>query len=124
MPAKATAKVMAKTTAKETPRRMPRDIKYMKERGGSTLGMVPAASHGIFDTTYNEYLETLDPRGESKESQAIRLALASSTDRRFRNFLDRIADPINRGKSLAALAKMDEISLVEFQDWRQKAQTQ
>lgn len=102
----------------------PPKIKLMKERGGSTRGLVPAASHGIFDTTYNEYLNTLDPRGNSDNSKAIRLALASSTDRRFRNFLERVGDPINKGKSLAALAKMDEISLVEFQDWRQKAGTQ
>jgi hypothetical protein len=96
----------------------------MIEKGGSTRGLVPTSSYARFDITYNEYLATLDPRGDSKDSAAIRLALAGSNDHRFRNFLEAASDPQKKGWTLAALAKECEISLVEFQDWRQKAQTQ
>jgi DnaJ-class molecular chaperone len=54
----------------------------------------------------------------------MRLALASTTDARFKKFLDLTSAPEYRGTTLAALAKIAEISLIEFQDWRQKAQTQ
>lgn len=96
----------------------------MLEKGASTRGLVPTSSFARFDLTYNEYLATLDPRGDTKESAAMRLALAGSSDSRFRLFLERAGDPMRKGWSLAAIAKDCEIGLTEFQDWRQKAQTQ
>ncbi len=96
----------------------------MLERGGSTRGLVPTSAYARFDITYNEYLATLDPHGDTKESAAMRLALAGSSDARFRRFLESTGDPIKKGWSLAAIAKDCEIGLTEFQDWRQKAQTQ
>lgn len=96
----------------------------MLEKGGSTRGLVPTVSFARYDIAYNDYLATIDPRGDSKDSAAMRLALAGTSDYRFKNFLEEAGKPSNRGLTLAAIAKMCEISLVEFQDWRQKAQTQ
>lgn len=95
-----------------------------KDRKATERGLVPASQFGRYDITYNEYLATLDLRGDSKDSQAMRLALASSTDPRFRKFLELVGNGQFRRASLAAIAKLCEIGLTEFQDWRQKAQTQ
>ncbi len=104
------------------PRRKPKQL--MIEKGGSTRGLVPTSAFARFDITYNEYLATLDPRGDSKEAAAMRLALAGSSDVRFRTFLERVNDPMRPTKTLACVAKECDIGLTEFQDWRQKAQTQ
>jgi hypothetical protein len=104
------------------PRPKPKPL--MLEKGGSTRGLVPSSAFARFDITYNEYLATLDPRGDTKDSAAIRLALAGSSDIRFRNFLEMASNPQVKGWTLAAIAKHCEIGLTEFQDWRQKAQTQ
>ncbi len=96
----------------------------MLEGKGSVRGLVPTSSFGIRDTTYNEYLDGFDPRGDEPKAAAIRLALAQATDIRFREFLERVMDPRCKRMSLAALAKERGIPLHEMAEFWQKAQHQ
>lgn len=97
--------------------------KYMKERR-SPRGLVPTATYGRLDTVYQEYLSDIDPGGDSDRSKAIRFALASARDTRFREFIARLGQPSYHTWSLAALAKSCDISLPEWAEFFQKSQTQ
>jgi len=72
----------------------------------------------------NAFLTALDPRGESKESKAIRFSLACSRDIRFPEFLERLYQPRYRRWSLAAIVKSCDISLGEFLAFWQNAQVE
>lgn len=97
--------------------------KTMKEPDG-VRGLVPSSGYGMWDTPYNSYLLELDPKGKSGRSKALQYALASASDRRFNEFLSKLYEPRYATHSLAAIAKSCDISLMEFAEFWQKAQTQ
>lgn len=84
----------------------------------SPRGLVPTASDGRYDEPYNAYLDALAP----KENREFQLALASSNDQRFREFLSRLSEPRYRTWKLATIAKTCDISLPQFADFWQSAQ--
>ena len=43
-------------------------VERNKDRKATERGLVPASQFGRYDITYNEYLATLDPRGDSKDA--------------------------------------------------------
>lgn len=83
---------------------------------------MPTSTYGKQDLVYNEYLSSIDPLGASTRSASVRLALAGSTDPKFREFLDRLSHPRYKTYSLATVAKTCDISLPEFADFWRKAQ--
>lgn len=85
-------------------------------------GLVPSVHYGELDVEYNAYLEEINPNGESRQSNDVRRALATSTDIRFKEFLGRLSDPKFKGRALATIAKSCDISLPEFAQWWQSAQ--
>jgi hypothetical protein len=87
----------------------------------STRAHVPSRRCAAQDKDYNAYLDGLDPRGESEDSRAIRLALASSPDPRFREFVTRLNTYRYSRSRLATVAKSVDISLAEFNRWGQHA---
>lgn len=101
---------------------MPPNVKLVKEAGKgereSGRGLVPAASHGRFDEPYNSYLGELKPRDNTE----FQFACASSTDIRFRMFLEHLSEPRYRRYSLATIAKKCDISLPQFHEFWQSAQ--
>lgn len=99
---------------------MPKKISksLILERDG-LRGAVPDRTHGIHDRTYNDYLHSLGPH----TNQDFRMALASTPDVRFREFLERISLPKYKRVSFAAIAKACNIDLMEFQIWWGKAST-
>jgi|WetSurMetagenome_2_1015567.scaffolds.fasta_scaffold01336_9 hypothetical protein len=101
---------------------MPRP-KFMIERR-SPRGLVPTSTYGKLDVSYCAYLDELDPLGDSERSIAVRFALATARDDRFREFLTRIQEPAYRRISLAATAKQVGLSLPEWAEFWQKAQVQ
>lgn len=72
----------------------------------------------------NAYLAELDPLGDSDRSAAVRLALASSSDGRFGEFLNRLGQPGYRSHSLAAIATTCDLSLAEFIHFWHRTQLQ
>ncbi len=95
------------------PRRPPMP-KLIKEKK-SPRGLVPSSTYGAQDTVYNDFLQTIDPRN----NEQARMSLATSNDKRIREFI-RIVNlpPFNR-YSLATCAKKLDISMPEFADiWR------
>jgi hypothetical protein len=97
---------------------MPKKPKALVLEKKSPRGLVPTSSFGILDTTYNDFLQTVDP----KANPDAQYALASATDRRFREFLRIMGEPRFSRYSLAALAKTCDISLPEWADFWRKAQ--
>jgi hypothetical protein len=66
----------------------------------------------------NSFLSALDPRGDSERSQGLRLALASSPDLWFGEFLERLYRPRYERHSLAAIARSSTSPLGEFLQFR------
>ena len=83
-------------------------------------GLVPSRKYGIRDTVYGAYLQRLNPR----ENEDFQLALAASKDPRFQDFLEKIKSARFRRMAVQTIAKGCGISLMEFQNWWQKATTQ
>lgn len=83
-------------------------------------GEVPSREVGIRDKVYGAYLDNLNPR----ENEDVQTALAAHPNPRFKEFLDRINTPRYHRVSLQTIAKACEISLMEFQEWWNKASTQ
>ncbi len=83
-------------------------------------GMVPSPRYGKTDTVYGAYLTELNPRG----NKDLQLALASSADPRFREFLDRLMSLRYKRMALATIAKGCGIDLAEFNKWWNQASTQ
>lgn len=96
--------------------RSKRVTKMIEGGGAGSRGIVPSANTGYRDTVYNNYLDALNPR----EDKDVQLAMAASTDVRFQHFLELIHG-LHKHKSLAAVAKMCDISMAEFMDWVGKA---
>lgn len=94
-------------------------MKFIKEKK-SPRGLVPAASFGRFDLAYNTFLGDVDPCN----SDYAQYALAAATDARYREFLRLLGEQRYRTWSLAAVAKVCDISLPEFGDFWRKAQLQ
>jgi hypothetical protein len=79
---------------------------------------------GHLDHQYNNFLGELDlapgeTQSPSAKGRAVRIAMAASEDNRFRTFLEMLGKPNKR--TLAAIAKHCNISLVEFMDFTKKA---
>lgn len=96
-----------------------KSLSRIVERDG-LRGEVPSRKYGIQDRVYDAYLKELDPRANMQ----VQLALASSGDVRFTEFLDRISSTKYKSISLASIAKACNIDLAEFQRWYGKANTQ
>lgn len=96
---------------------MPKKLALIREKD-SPRGLVPAASHGRLDESYNAYLDALNP----KANRDVQLALAASTDTRFREFYERLSEPRFRRYKLATIAKSCNISLPQFADFWHSAQ--
>lgn len=98
---------------------MSRNLAVIKEKDGMR-GLVPSRKFGIKDRTYGAYLQRLDPRN----NEDMQRALATCTDNRFNEFLERIM--LNRYKrvSVQTIAKACNISLLEFQNWWNRESTQ
>jgi hypothetical protein len=86
--------------------------------------MTPPKRHRAPNEALNTYLTELDPLGNSDRSKAFRLALASSSDGRFVQFLDRLGQPGYHRYSLAAVARTCDLSLPEFHELWYRAQIQ
>jgi hypothetical protein len=69
----------------------------------------------------NSFLTSLDPRGDTENSKILRLALACSSDPRFREFLERLYQQRYGRWSLAAIATSCDLTLGEFRQFWQKA---
>jgi hypothetical protein len=91
----------------------------IKEKDG-IRGMVPNRSFGSKDKVYKAYLDTINPR----DNQDVQIALASTTDKRFQAFLERIMDGRYKRTSLPTIAKACNIGLAEFNHWWNKESTQ
>ena len=83
-------------------------------------GLVPSRAYGRFDLTYGAYMDKLNPRG----NQHVQMALATSSDPRFREFLDRIQTKRYKRMALQTIAKACGIDLKEFSEWWSKASSQ
>lgn len=86
----------------------------------SPRGLVPSSSFGRLDVAYNQFLGDVDPRN----NDYAQYALAAATDIRYREFLRLIGEQRYRTWSLAAIAKVCDLSLPEFGDFWRKAQLQ
>jgi hypothetical protein len=73
------------------------------------------------EKVFNDFLASLDLRGDSKDSQVAHIALACSSGPRFREFLERSEQPCYRRCHLAAIAQSCDISLDEFREFWQRA---
>ena len=76
------------------------------------------------DDAFNDFLLALDPPGDSENSKSVRFALATSPDRRFREFLKRLFQPRYQRWSLGAIAKSCDLSFGEFFEFWQRAQVE
>lgn len=83
-------------------------------------GLVPGRPIGAQDKVYAAYLDNLKPR----DNRDLQIAMASSPDPRFREFLDRISIPRYRRVSLQTIAKACNISLADFNNWWNRESTQ
>ena len=88
----------------------------MPERN-SPRGLVPTSEFADLDTPYVEFLNEVNPR-EDKDAQ---FALAASTDKRFREFIEVANSPKYKRWSLATIAKKLDITLPEFANFWAKA---
>ncbi len=113
---------MPKPRAKSSTKRRPPGPKDLMIERGSPRGLVPNLHFGAFDISYNEYLAKLDPRGDSEQSEAVRFALASASDKRFQTFFERLQDPTCKRYTLATIAKYCDISLPQMAEFWNKAQ--
>lgn len=82
----------------------------------SPRGLVPT---GASDVVYQEFLVTLRLYADDPIGRVVRLALASSPDPRFHAFIELALSESGKQMHLATMAKMCQISLIEFQAfWR------
>ena len=83
-------------------------------------GVVTPFGHA--DKQYNSYLATLalEDAGSHK-GEAVRNAMAASEDQRFSTFLEMLQRPTARHRTLAAIAKHCNISLIEMMEFTKKA---
>jgi hypothetical protein len=91
----------------------------MLEKDG-IRGAVPGRMIGRKDVVYGEYLRQLNPR----VNKSVQLALASTPDVRFQEFVRRVMTPRYKRISMQAIAKACSISLMEFNKWWQTASAQ
>jgi hypothetical protein len=94
-------------------------LELIKEKDG-LRGLVPSQKNGIQDKVYGSYLDQINPR----ENKDVQIALASSPDVRFVEFLERIKLPRYKRMAVQTIAKGCNISLGEFQKWYNQASTQ
>ena len=97
-----------------------KEMETIREKDG-VRGLVPSRRFASHDKAYGAYLNNLDPRNRAD----VQFALESSTDARFRAFLDQLErKAFGKRVSLQAVAKGCGISLHEFNQWWQHASTQ
>lgn len=101
----------------DLPKRRPQPKMIVEKK--SPRGLVPSSTFGITDLPYNSLLDQIDPRNNPH----AQLALAASTDKRFRMFMEIVNKPPFNRYSLATCAKKLEISITEFADFWRKANT-
>jgi hypothetical protein len=83
-------------------------------------GLVPSRAFGNKDKVYKAYLDKLDPRN----NESLQLALATSGDKRFVEFLQRLSMGQYKRVSLPSIAKACNIDLKDFSDWWNRASSQ
>lgn len=79
-------------------------------------GIVPAWDSDQIDEPYQAFLD--EAKLDSPETQ---LALAASTNKKFREYLRQLTLPKNRNKKSSTLAKVMDISLAEFMDFQRES---
>ncbi len=98
---------------------MKSSIKNMMMEKDKMRGLVPSRAFGSRDKVFTSYLERLNPR----DSAIVQQALATSTDIRYREFLDRILTNRYKRVSLATIAKACNLDYKEFSDWWNREST-
>jgi hypothetical protein len=93
----------------------------MLEPRKSPRGMVPVL--GRMDHVYNAYLDEVGVRDPEK-APVVEQALACAADARFRKFLDLLKTPFYRKVTLAAIAKICDITQPEWSEFWRKSQHQ
>lgn len=96
---------------------MPDPKPLMREKD-KMRGEVPSSRDGKLDGVYATYLEHIGVG----TNPSVQLALATSSDRRFRDFLSLISSGTKC--KIQTVAKQCGIDLLEFQNWFQKAANQ
>lgn len=96
---------------------MPDELFYEKDK---LRGLVPTSDNGRADVAYAAWLEGIDAESDPE----LHIALARSTDPRYRRFLEMIGQPNRRGLKIQTMAKQCGIDLPEFQQWYGKESVQ
>ncbi len=96
---------------------MPDELFYEKDK---LRGLVPTSDNGRADVAYAAWLEGIDAETDPE----LHIALARSTDPRYRRFLEMIGKPNKQGLKIQTMAKQCGIDLAEFQQWYGKESVQ
>jgi hypothetical protein len=86
-------------------------------------GLVPTSTYAKLDFEYNAYLDSLELRQSTPRGEAARHALALSGDHRFNRVLEDLGKPSSDKMCLAAIAKINNITLKQFKQFWSEAQT-
>lgn len=98
---------------------MPDDKNLFLEKDG-LRGLVPTSDNGRADVAYAAWLEGI----EAETDPELHIALARSSDPRYRRFLEMIGKPNKQGLRIQTMAKQCGIDLAEFQQWYGKESVQ
>lgn len=98
---------------------MPEDKNLFLEKDG-LRGLVPTSDNGRADVAYAAWLKGIDAESDPE----LHIALARSTDPRYRRFLEMIGKPNKQGLKIQTMAKQCGIDLPEFQQWYGKESVQ
>ncbi len=90
------------------------EVFYEKDR---LRGLVPTSDNGRADVAYAAWFEGIDAENDPE----FHIALAQSTDPRFKRFLEMIGKPNRQGLKIQTMAKQCGIDLGEFQQWYGRA---
>lgn len=93
--------------------------KTMREPDG-LRGLVPSRVEGYKDRVYGEYMRSLNAR----DNPDLHHALALHIDPRFQTFLERLKNKSFKRISVQTIAKQCGISLLDFQNWWNRATSQ
>lgn len=93
---------------------MPEDLFFEKDK---LRGLVPTSDNGRADLAYAAWFEGIDADNDPE----FHIALAQSTDPRFKRFLEMIGKPNRQGLKIQTMAKQCGIDLGEFQQWYGRA---
>ena len=93
---------------------VPEDLFYEKDK---LRGLVPTSDNGRADVAYAAWFEGVDAENDPE----FHIALAQSTDPRFKRFLEMIGKPNRQGLKIQTMAKQCGIDLGEFQQWYGRA---